>query len=87
MSIASYNSASDIEIKTFNQNHTCTRLAACESSSAANQQVWQRRVMPEHLFITRTAKCSGNNRLSTGTEQTPSYKAAWRVWKYLIEDM
>ena len=32
--MASYNSASDIEIKkTLNRDHTCTGLAACGSSS------------------------------------------------------
>src|SRR5258705_5022426 len=52
---ASYNTNIEIEVKSIHSQHTCAGVGGSDYS-IANTQSWLRRVIPQHLFVTKATK-------------------------------
>ena len=81
----SFNPNLELQIKTLNARHTCAGIDA--ASSAPPQQSWLRRVIPTHLFITKTTKVQDIiDCVRMHYSQTVPYRTAQRVKAFLIKD-
>ena len=75
-------------MKTLSSQHTCASMGLVGGEVVlANQQSWLRRVVPTHLFITKSTKAQEIiNCIQMHYAQTTSYQAARKVKVFLIDD-
>ena len=88
---ASYSSIHEIQIKTLHRDHSYAGLGTAaggsSTSSTINQQSWLRRVVPQHLFVTKATSAQEIiDCMHIRYSHIPSYAAAWKVRKFLIQD-
>jgi len=85
---ASYNKNHEIEVKTLPFQHTCASMGLVGGEVVlTNQQFWLQRVVPTHLFITKSTKVQEIiDCVRMHYAQTTSYQAARKVKAFLIDD-
>ena len=83
----SYNELLELEIKKLSSQHQCAGMGDHPSSSVTNQQSWLRRVIPQHLLITKSTKPQDIiDCVRMHYSHTTSYQAALKVKSYLLSD-